>query len=262
MMNEKLHDPIEGVAPDGTIVTGASEARLSPEFLPILEAVKKRLPPEVSLYAYGSVANGTARVGESDVDLVTVGLDSETAKDLGATLSEEFSKLCRGVEIGPGQRTGYEGSDDESHGNRVFLRHYCVHLAGPDFRDEFPNYPANTDAARGFNGDIGICADRWKAELEQGGSPALLGRKIARKTLFAVAGLVSVHDQTWTTDRIGAAQRWGEVTPSLSEDLDTLVLWGDGQTQNVSEDEVKRMLTDTVTKVVNDFSDKVGLWNE
>ena len=60
---------------------------------------------------------------------------------------------------------------------------------------------------------------------------------------------------------VGAADRWGEITPSLSEDLHTLVFWGDGQTQNLSEDGVRRMLDGTVTKVVNDFSDKIGLWN-
>lgn len=260
-MSKKLHDPLEGVAPDGTIVTGAHQSRLVPEFCPILKEAMRRLPSEVSLYVYGSVANGTAKIGESDVDLVTVGLDSESSQDLGAELSDEFSSLCRGVEIGPGQSKSYEGSDDESYGNRIFLRHYCVHLAGPDIRSEFPDYPADKYAARGFNGDIKICFDRWRAELEGDGDRASLGRKIARKTLFAVTGLVSINDQTWTTDRITAARRWGQVTPELCEDLNMLVLWSENGTQNVSKYEIQKMLDGAISKVVTDFSSRIGLWN-
>ncbi|MCM0638919.1 hypothetical protein [Cellulomonas wangsupingiae] len=42
--------------------------------------------------------------------------------------------------------------------------------------------------------------------------------RVARKTLLAVAGLVSVHDHTWTTDRSRAVRRWCEIEPALDTD--------------------------------------------
>jgi len=167
-----------------------------------------------SLYLCGSVATGTARPVRSDVDLLSIGLEGDAAKVVGETLPAEFSAVCRGVEVAPVRRAGYEGASDGSYGNRVFLRHYRVHLAGPDPRAALADFPADRAAARGFNGDIGGHADRWLRALAEAADPGCLGRRIARKTLLAVAGLVSVHDDTWTTDRRGA-QRWGEIDPGI-----------------------------------------------
>jgi hypothetical protein len=37
-------------------------------------------------------------------------------------------------------------------------------------------------------------AARWRHALAAGDEPRRLGRQLARKTLLAVAGLVSIHD--------------------------------------------------------------------
>jgi hypothetical protein len=50
---------------------------------------------------------------------------------------------------------------------------------------------------------------------------------VARKTLLAVAGIVSVHDRTWTTDRELAARRWAAVDPARAAGLTTLLDWSD-----------------------------------
>ena len=168
------HDPLEGVTSAGMIVTGAHRSRVPVDFKPVIDKAVERLGSfegAHSLYVYGSVATGTARVGYSDVDLVTVGLDAATSRRLGETLSVDFPKLCRGVEVGAAQASAYWGSDDKAYGNRVFLRHYCVHLAGPDIGDGLPDFPADQAAARGFNGDIGLYADRWRTELLRSADP-------------------------------------------------------------------------------------------
>lgn len=263
-MKEKSHDPLEGIKPDGTITTGASSSRLVPAFRSVLEeAVQelKRIEKESSLFVYGSVATGTAIVGQSDVDLLTIGLDEKAAKDLSAELSKRFSKLCRSVEVGAGQHSAYKGSDDESYGNKVFLRHYCVHLLGPDLRASLPDFPADIAAARGFNGDIAIFADKWRTELKDCKNFVFLGRRIARKTLLATTGLVSIHDQTWTTNRISAANRWAQVRPELKPELHTLTLWNDGKVESISAPEIQHILNGTVAKVIEDFSNQIGLWS-
>lgn len=258
------HDPLEGRDAAGMITTGAHRRHVPAAFEPVLEAAMQRLaqaPGTPSLYVYDSVATGMARPGRSDVDLMTVGLDAALARDWGRELSTAFAALCRGVEIGAAEARHYEGPGDEAHGNRVFLRHYGVHLAGPDPRAALPDQPADRAAARGFNGDIGQRAGQWRRQLASA-APAALARRLARKTLFAVAGLVSVHDTVWTTDRVAAAHRWSRLRPELAAALDTLVAWGDGPSPVPSQREIELALDGVVASVVADFQAQIGLWPE
>ncbi|HET9656599.1 MAG TPA: hypothetical protein VFP72_14675 [Kineosporiaceae bacterium] len=144
-------DPWEGVAPDGTIVTGAARTRVPAAFEPVLAAVLEAVRPTgpCSVYVYGSVACGQAVVGRSDLDLLTVGLDRRVAADLGAGLSARFRGLVRGVEFSAAAPDDFAGEGDREYGNRVFLRHYGVHLSGPDPGAGWPACPADARAARG-----------------------------------------------------------------------------------------------------------------
>jgi len=248
---------------DGMIVTGACRRRIAPEFQPVIEMAVERvsaLGQSHSVYLYGSVATGMAQAGKSDVDLVTIGLDSSAAERIGKDLGAEFASLCRSVDIGAAQLSDYGGPGDAAYGNRVFLRHYCVHLAGPDIGLGLFDFRADVAAARGFNGDIGLCADRWRTEVLHEPCAPLLGRRVARKTLLAVAGLVSVHDAIWTTDRVAAAWRWGMLKPSLADSLRELVSWGSALTTGASPSEVKVALDGVVADVVSEFGERIGFW--
>ena len=256
------HDPFERIDVDGNIVTGARRSRIQKEFWPVLEHAIEyvaRIEPGASVYVYGSVATGKSRIGRSDVDLVTIGVDAAAATHLASVLSVAHRGLCRGVEVGAGQLSDYEGSSDEAYGNRVFLRHYCVHLVGPDPASALPKYPADRAAARGFNGDIGLRAVQWRAELREPTS-ASLARGLARKTLFAVAGLVSMHDAVWTTDRVASAHRWGMIKTELADALATLASWGFSSSVQPSKAQVQMALDGVVTEVVAAFQERIGLW--
>jgi uncharacterized protein len=220
-----MADPEEGVAADGTIRTGARRDRVPAAFEAVLaDAFALAGESGASLYVYGSVANGTARPGSSDVDLLSIGLPDAAA--LGRRLSPRYADRCRAVEVAAATAADFEGDTDAAYGGRVFLRHYCVHLAGPDPSTAFPAFPADARAARGFNGDVSQHLRRWRLDLESGTTPAdLLGIRVARKTLLAVAGLVSVHDHGWTTDRTRAARRWSELEPGLAAHLTRLLSW-------------------------------------
>jgi hypothetical protein len=84
-----------------------------------------------------------------------------------------------------------------------------------------------------------------------------------RKTLLAVAGLVSVHDHTWTTDRSRAAQRWSELDPGLAAHLTQLHSWAMAE-RHPSREEVKRALADDgiVAAIVERFGSLIGLWTD
>jgi hypothetical protein len=228
----------------------------------ITDAVALLDDSRASLYVYGSVATGNARRGSSDVDLLSIDLPAAAA--LGGRLSAAHADRCRGVDVADTAATDYDGATDAAYGNRVFLRHYCVHLAGPDPSTALPSFPADARAARGFNGDLDRHLERWQQELTAGTtSTAELAVRVARKTLLATAGLVSVHDHTWTTDRARARQRWSEIEPRLAVPLALLQSWSDGE-QAPSRGDLEEALgpDGVVARVVARFAGTIGLWTE
>lgn len=256
-----MTDPREGKAADGTIVTGADRGRVPAAFEPVLaDAAAFAAGCGASLYVYGSVANGTVRPGSSDVDLLSVGLAD--AAGIGRLLSARYENLYRDVEIAATEPSELTGDDDAAYGNRVFLRHYCVHLTGQDPSAGLPAFPADARAARGFNGDIARYHRRWQRALESGTVPAdRLGVRAARKTLLAVAGLVSVHDQTWTTDRARAARRWGEIEPALAAPLGRLLSWATAQRRPAPGEVRSALAPDGIVAAAADcFATLIGLW--
>jgi uncharacterized protein len=253
-------DPDEGMAADGTIRTGARRDRVQAIFEPVLaDAIALTRGSGASLYVYGSVANGTARPGASDVDLLSI--DLPDAAIVGQRLSRRYSDRCRGVEIAGAATADLSGDTDGAYGFRVFLRHYCVHLCGPNPASAFPAFPADVRAARGFNGDIGQHLRQWRHDLDSPATAGPVGLRAARKTLLAVAGLVSVHDQTWTTSRSRAARRWGEVEPGLAAGLARLESWADRLGHPERED-VARAVADggVVSEITGQFATLIGLW--
>jgi hypothetical protein len=258
-----MADPGEGVAADGTIRTGAHRGRVPAIFEPVMtDAVAVVGESGASLYVYGSVANGTARPGSSDVDLLSIGL--QDAAVVGQRLSARYAGLCRGVEVAAVTAADLAGDTDAAYGGRVFLRHYCVHLAGPDPSAALPAFPADARAAGGFNGDLGQHLRRWRQGVESGTVAAdLLGVRVARKALLAVAGLVSVHDQTWTTDRSRAARRWSELEPGLATQLGQLHSWASRE-RHPGREEAEHALADDgiIAVIVERFDNLIGLWTD
>jgi hypothetical protein len=91
----------------------------------------------------------------------------------------------------------------------------------------------------------------------------LLGTRVARKTLLAVAGLASVHDQTWTTDRTHAVQRWSDLEPDLAGQLAQLHSWANAE-RRPDRGEVRHALADDgiVAAIVERFGRLIGLWTD
>jgi uncharacterized protein len=257
-----VRDPLEGLSESDTIRTGADIGRVAEAFLPVHDAaiaMIRECDASASVYAYGSVVTGQATAGVSDVDLLTIGLPSSDAAQIGAELSSRFSDICRGVEISAAQEGDFVGESDESYGNRVFLRHYCVVLAGSDVHRPMHDFPGDRRAARGFNGDIGRHVRRWRSALDAGEESGPIASRMARKSLLAVAGLVSVHDHTWTTDRESSAERWSRVVPEHQAGLAQLMSW----TLIVPDppvETVRNVLDGTVEAIVSAFSELIGLW--
>jgi uncharacterized protein len=260
-----VHDPDEGLTADGMIRTGVGVGRIPAAFAPVVRAAVDAVgsaDARAELHLYGSVATGTAVPGRSDVDLMTIGLAEEEAGRIGAELSRTFAGTCRGVAIGAAQPDDFADGTDERYGNRVFLRHYCVPLRGADALRSPAPFPGDARAARGFNGDIGDRLQHWRRGLESRPAATPSARRIARKTLFAVTGLVSVHDRVWTTDRHPSGRRWAELQPRWKPWLTRLGAWADGRS-SPSGAELTAVLADDgiVAAVVDSFAADIGLWS-
>lgn len=253
-----MRDPREGLNSDGTIRTGVSRTRVPGSFEPIISAAvdefEKIAEDSSALLLYGSVATGAARHGQSDIDLVAFGPPRDWCLETSMKLSSDFSHLCRGVEISQTKRSDFSGKRDECFGNRVFLKHYCVALTGIDLAEEWSPFQGDRHAARGFNGDIGACVNRWRRY-------PIRARSIARKTLFAASGVVSVLGKTWTTDREEAARRWGQIEPQFSDEATALLKWCDSDS-SVSDEDRKRALSTNgiVASVADRFASTIGFW--
>jgi uncharacterized protein len=253
---DDMRDPREGVTPDGLIQTGASRGAIAPTWTPVLQDAVAAVAGRASLYVYGSVATGCAVSPASDVDLLSVGLPAHEAERIAAELSVRYSDRCREVSIAPAAWAELGADSDEGYGLRVFLRHYCVHLAGDDPADLLSAYPADRRAARGFNGDLAQHLRRWVLEADDGAGLAYLGTRIARKTLLAVAGLVSIRDATWSTDRRTCARRWNELAPGAP--VEVLVEWLD--TPPSDRAAIYEVIEGPVDEIVRSFRSEIGLW--
>jgi hypothetical protein len=88
-----------------------------------------------------------------------------------------------------------------------------------------------------------------------------LGVRAARKALLALAGLVSIHDRTWTTSCARAVRRWSELEPNLATDLSRLHSWASRE-HYPSRDEVEHALAvdGIIEAIVDRFGSLIGLW--
>jgi hypothetical protein len=255
-----MRDPLEGLSGVGEIRTGVSRSRIPAEFADLVDDLADAFTdadhPGAELHLYGSIVTGMARVGASDLDAVVIDGAPGWAAKTSSALSHRYRHLCRSVEIGEARRSDYEGPGDQAYGNRVFLRHYCVSLAGPDDVRAVTPFPGDRRAARGFNGDIANCLQRWRAS----GAPA---QRVARKALFAAAGIVSVHEGNWTTDRSMAVAAWSGIAHRESGALIRLLELADG-VDTAREAELQAALADggIIHSIAERFGAQIGFWNE
>ena len=220
-----MPDPWEGVAADGTIVTGPAAAGC-------LRPSSRSWLTRPHLWAI-AVHRCTSTVrslshcaaGSSDVDLLSIGLPD------AAIVGRRLSGTIRRPVSGRRDRCCRDCRPRWRYGRCLWKPGIPSPLlrsprAARTRRRCCPHSAADARAARGFNGDIAQHYRRWRQSLaSRTEAPDLLGVRVARKTLLAVAGLVSVQDRTWTTDRSRAARRWSEIEPALTDSIIQLLSW-------------------------------------
>ena len=232
-----VHDPREGVTDDGTIMTGAASDRIPPVYAALVDDAVEALSAELgdalhSIYLYGSVATGQARPPGSDLDLIVVleHLMPEVVGAAAAELSSRHRQLVREVGIGSVDVATLSRRDQTGHAERCFLKHYAVHLAGPDLRLAYPPCRPTAQLAVGFNGNLSaVLAERRRqlASEDDERERAELAARACRKILMAAATLLSVRDGNWSTDRSEAVELVRRHAPDLGGLADEALRWCD-----------------------------------
>jgi uncharacterized protein len=232
-----VRDPLEGVSAAGTIVTGADAARVPPAYTTLLREAVETLTHTLgdaahSIYLYGSVATGRARPPSSDLDLVVVlgELLPAAVRRVADDLSARNRHLVREVGIGSVDLETLSRQDLVGEAERCFLKHYTVHLAGPDLRDAYPRCGASERLAAGFNGDLRTVLAHVRPRLTQERDVLerdALARRACRRILMAAATLLSVREGGWSTDRGTAVELIGRHAPQFEALAADALTWSE-----------------------------------
>ncbi|MBY0357778.1 MAG: nucleotidyltransferase domain-containing protein [Candidatus Obscuribacterales bacterium] len=201
-----------GLDSEGYISNGCSLANISESFSAMLEDVRLAVVDAFklklhSIYLYGSVACGTARLVASDLDLF-VAFQNELSfedraliKQLERDLSSRFETLVREVGLAAGSLAEILDGDNQVGWN-CFIKHQCVCLFGDDLAAGMSKLRPTNAVAYGLNGDLSHELEKTKQLLAES-SHASAGKTImplARKMVRTAFGLVMEAENKWTTD--------------------------------------------------------------
>lgn len=205
------------------------------EFLPIITAISERLLSLLgknlhSLYLYGSVAQGRALEGVSDLDVCIIVRQpvSESQGHQLADIAREIPTRYPAVskvdfDIG-------ELSDVLAVENRdswgYWLKHHCRSIYGEDLTQRFPPFRPSRAIAIAVNGDFTTVLGKYIEQLTQlreGNDQQHIQRAVARKLIRSTNLLRSDADTDWPETLDEYAARLTARYPQKTDEMDYLL---------------------------------------
>ncbi|MDP4007877.1 MAG: nucleotidyltransferase domain-containing protein [Candidatus Peregrinibacteria bacterium] len=246
-----------GVDKNGFIITEVGLNKVKPVFQKVLNKIKNEVIHEFgdkiySLYLYGSVATGKARIKSSDLDLLLILRRKPTPKikkdieEFQDNLSAHHLSKFRGVGI---SLTHTNEVKKDTYGWGCCIKHLCVCLYGENFGKNLPNFKPSKRVAKAFNGDIEKHIKAVLEELKSTHSPqkvSLICSSAMRKIVRTGFCLVMEQEQSWTTDLDKSYEIFSKYYPKQSTDMKKALVLAKKPTTNTKE----------LGKFLNDF----GSW--
>lgn len=198
------------------------------EYLPVLEDVRlslgsQALPLIHSLYVYGSIADGRAVVGRSDLDLTLVLNDPPSDRDRNAiegigTKFEAAHPIVSKVDFDIGLLP--DVLSDEAW--RYWLKHHCRCIAGQDLAEDIPLFRPSRTLALAVNGDFAEVLQHYHDALTRPQTEATcrrLVREASRKLIRSTNVLRKDADRDWPETLEEHLTRFQRLYPAQGDEL-------------------------------------------
>ena len=207
---------------------------LQVEYQPVINEINRALNKGLgsnlhSLYLYGSVARGTAKLGQSNLDIIVV-----TRQELGGNKTALFNTLRWRFQSKYPFITDINlktalvrdvASLDSLFSWGFLLRHCAICLHGEDLGECFGDYEPSWEIAKYWNMDIGdrLAWSRDKIVKAQSDSEQIEAQKqVAKKLLRAAYGVVMYRDKGWFDDPQDCGQAFLRYYPDKEMDIKRL----------------------------------------
>ncbi|MEV8530706.1 nucleotidyltransferase domain-containing protein [Streptomyces sp. NPDC051211] len=220
-----------GLDAQGYIEREGDLGRVPAGYRPVVAAARSRIAEAFgrrlhSAYLYGSVPRGTARPGDSDLDLLLAlqheptHEDRDIAEVLGRGLDEDFDVIDgAGILLYSKDRLL---SEQERYDLGWFLACLCTPLLGSDLAEHLPRYRPDGLLARETNGDLAAALPSWRARAAAARTPAeyrKLSRLFARRLVRTGFTLVMPRWGGWTSDLLESAEAFGQYYPERAAQM-------------------------------------------
>ncbi|MCY4763692.1 nucleotidyltransferase domain-containing protein [Klebsiella aerogenes] len=182
---------------------------LQPEFALVVTHVVQTLtqcfPERIhSLYVYGSVSEGRAKIGRSDLDMTVIfndKLGQVTEAELTAVQCglEKSHPLVSKIDFDCGLLQQVLHPDNKLSWG-YWLRHHCVCVYGENLSNRFQPFKPSKEIAVAVNGDFLPVLRELIAQMQSSpddNKKLQLQRAAARKAIRATSILRSEHDEDW-----------------------------------------------------------------
>lgn len=217
---------------DAGFITAPPRGPLQPEFRGLVEEVVNRLTLRLgdalhSIYLYGSVAQGRALPGVSDLDVCLILKRPPTGaeNDIIAGVNQRCARYPEAVcKIDTDVGTLADALAPENlYSWGYWLRHHCRCVYGEDLGKRFPRFRPSRAIAEALNGDVFTVLESYIAALnkvEDGPPRRLLRRAAARRLVRATNMLRGDNDADWPDTLEEYVDRFRRRYPSRAADID------------------------------------------
>ncbi|MFS7240791.1 nucleotidyltransferase domain-containing protein [Serratia proteamaculans] len=197
----------------------------------VVAKLKKSFPELIhSLYVYGSVAEGLAKAGKSDLDMTIIFNDEPdqvTVAQLKAIQCglEKNNSVVSKIDFDCGLFQQVLHPDNQLSWG-YWLKHHCVCVYGEDLSRRFHAFKPSKAIAVAVNGDFLPVLENLIVQMQSStdeNKKLQLQRAVARKAIRATNILRSEHDKDWPETLEEHRFRFNARYPALAEDMDYLL---------------------------------------
>lgn len=226
---------------------------IQPAFLRVLERAVRKLTlcfPDLihSLYVYGSVAEGRAEAGKSDLDMTIIfrhKLDQTTTEQLAAIQAEleKNNSIISKIDFDCGLLEQVLDQDNVLSWG-YWLKHHCRCVYGEDLSHRFQAFKPSKAIAIAVNGDFQQVLNRLITQMKMSSDEnkkLQFIRSAARKLVRSTNILRSEQDNDWPGSLQEHRTRFIARYPSLANDMDELMAMSSGARGNLADSQ-KRLI--------------------